>query len=245
MNIIKLNAIDSTNVYLKKIALLENCNNFTTVVATTQLKGRGQMGTTWQSEEGKNLTFSTLIKFKKFNIVDQFYISMAVSLAIVSVLNDILVTKFSVKWPNDIMAEKDKVAGILIENVIKGSEISMSIIGIGLNVNQQFFPNDLYNATSLKLLSKKEYDLDFLLDQILKSIRNYSYLVQNKKYIELKESYLSNLYKFNVPTVFEDKDKLIFMGKIIDITEEGKLEVLLENEKTRKFDLKEIKFASF
>ena len=139
MNIIKLNAIDSTNSYLKNNAIKNNFESFTVVVAEKQTDGRGQLGTVWESDQGKNLTFSVLIKFLDFKITQQFYLSMAVSLGVLRVLKSQFIYNFHIKWPNDILAENNKVAGILIENSIVGSFIKNSVIGIGLNVNQTNF----------------------------------------------------------------------------------------------------------
>ncbi|MBN4085510.1 biotin--[acetyl-CoA-carboxylase] ligase, partial [Flavobacteriaceae bacterium AH-315-B10] len=139
MRIIKLNAIDSTNSYLKQISSKEVIEDYTTVTANYQTHGRGQMGTIWNSEKAKNLMCSVFKDCTKVSIKNQFYISMVTSLAIVKTLQSFSVPKLSVKWPNDILSENKKVCGILIENVIKNNLFEASIIGIGLNVNQTEF----------------------------------------------------------------------------------------------------------
>ena len=177
MNIIKLNAIDSTNSYLKELAQKSTLENFTVVLAKQQTLGRGQLGTTWVSDQGKNLTFSLLVNFNNFNIQDQFYLSMAVSLGLISALRAYIGMSLKIKWPNDILAEKDKLAGILIENVLKGPIIHHSIIGIGLNVNQLEFPTDIGNVTSLKKLTGINFNNDELLNEILNSIKKYIFFL--------------------------------------------------------------------
>lgn len=244
MYIIKLNAIDSTNSYIKKLAFENTIDNYTVVVANHQTAGRGQMDTVWLTEQGKNLTFSILIRFDGLKIEHQFYVSMAVSLGIITALKATVKNTLFVKWPNDILADKDKIAGTLIENVISGNFIKHSVIGIGLNVNQEKFPKIIGNSTSLKNLAGTNFDKDKLLRQILTSIQSFVNLVEKKKFKELKDLYLAALYKFNIPTMFEDKSGTIFLAKIVDVCEDGKLIVALENETTRKFNLKEIKFAS-
>jgi BirA family biotin operon repressor/biotin-[acetyl-CoA-carboxylase] ligase len=244
MNIIKLNAIDSTNSYIKKNAIKNNFESYTVVVAEKQLNGRGQMGTIWESELGKNLTFSILINFNKFNITQQFYLSMAISLGVIAVLKQLFNSSFFIKWPNDILAEKDKVAGILIENSINGSFIKNSVIGIGLNVNQEVFSDAIENVTSLKNISKKNLDRDALLIEIINSINYYVDFIDRKEFDSLKVLYMKYLYKYKVPAMFTDKEGIVFLGKIVDVSFEGLLVIELENEKTRKFNLKEIKFAS-
>ncbi|MGC1633385.1 MAG: biotin--[acetyl-CoA-carboxylase] ligase [Gelidibacter sp.] len=151
MRIIKLDAIDSTNTYLKQLSIDGNAEDGLAAVAKFQTHGRGQMGTVWDSQEAKNLTFSVFKDVSFVNIAQHFYISMAVSLAVYEALNSMGLQRISVKWPNDILSDNKKIAGILIENVIKLNVISGSVIGIGLNVNQTDFA-DLQSASSLLLL---------------------------------------------------------------------------------------------
>jgi len=244
MNIIKLDAIESTNFYLKKLAVQKEVESYTVVTANYQTSGRGQMGASWHSERGKNLTFSMLIKFDAFEIEHQFYLSMAVSLGLLAAIRTYISSPLFVKWPNDILADKDKLAGILIENIISGNLIKQTVIGIGLNVNQEQFPATIGKVTSLKKLAQKSFDQDALLDTILISIQNFVGYIDRKEFQKLKALYLKSLYKFQKPAMFEDKNGAVFLGRIVDILEDGKLLVELEDEKTRKFNFKEIKFAS-
>ena len=244
MNIIKLDAIDSTNSYIKMLADKTAIESYTVVVAKYQTGGRGQMGSVWVSDSGKNLLFSTLVRFDNFKIEHQFYLSMAVSLGILEAVKMDVKIPLKVKWPNDILAEKDKVAGILIENILSGSYIKQSVIGIGLNVNQKKFPKSIGNATSLRNIAGVNFDTDKLLKSIVTAIKYYIGLIEKKDFKKLKELYIASLYKYEKPTMFEDKDATVFLGKIVDISEEGKLVVEIENKTTRKFSLKEIKFAS-
>jgi len=244
MNIIKLNAIDSTNSYLKELAQKSTLDTFTVIVANHQNSGRGQLGTTWVSEDGKNLTFSILIGFKDFKIQDQFYLSMAVSLGLISALRRFISVSLKIKWPNDILAEKDKIAGILIENILRGAFINYSIIGIGLNVNQEIFPSDIENVSSLKKIAGVVFNKEELLFEILNSIKENVKFIENGAFEDLKKMYLTELYKINTPAMFQDNKGVVFLGKIISVDKNGRLVVELENETTRKFNLKEIKFAS-
>lgn len=243
MNIIKLNAIESTNFYLKKLAVEKETENYTVVSAKYQSAGRGQMGEVWHSESGKNLTFSLLIKFFSFEIEHQYYLSMAVSLGLLTVIRAHIATPLFIKWPNDILAEKDKLAGILIENIVKGNTVKQSVIGIGLNVNQEKFPSTIGNVTSLKNISGNYFDTDSLLESIVISIQNFMGYVERNEFEPLKKIYLKSLYRFQMPSMFEDKNGTVFLGKIVDVLADGKLVVELEDEKTRKFNFKEIKFA--
>lgn len=244
MNIIKLDAIESTNLYLKKLAVEKEVESYTVVSAKFQSAGRGQMGATWCSEKRKNLTFSLLIKFSSLEIEHQFYLSMAVSLGLFTAIQTHIATPLFIKWPNDILAEKGKLAGILIENIVSGTTVKQSVIGIGLNVNQEKFPSIVGKVTSLKKLTGNYYDTDLLLESIVISIEDFIGYIEKKEFQQLKKLYLKSLYRFEKPSMFEDKNGHIFLGRIVDVIEDGKLVIELENEKTRKFNFKEIKFAS-
>ena len=166
MSIIKLNAIDSTNDFLKDLTRNQLVDNFTTVVAQKQTKGKGQMGANWDSEEGKNLIMSILVKDVLQNIDEIFHLNVAIALSVLQVLQDCKVPNLSVKWPNDIMSDHKKIGGILIENSFKSDTKIESIVGIGLNVNQKQFEN-LPKASSMAVISNTEFDLDILLNKII------------------------------------------------------------------------------
>ncbi|TFG78733.1 MAG: biotin--[acetyl-CoA-carboxylase] ligase, partial [Flavobacteriales bacterium] len=149
MRIVKLNAIDSTNCYLKGLMQTEALEDFTVVVANQQNSGRGQMGSKWTSEPGKNLIMSVLKIFNDLPAEQQFSLNVCVSLAVFDTLKSLEIPKLSIKWPNDILSGNLKIGGILIENSLLGTQIRSAIIGLGLNVNQTDFV-DLPNASSLK-----------------------------------------------------------------------------------------------
>ncbi len=241
MNIIKLNATESTNTFLKELCKHKELDNFTVVVTRNQTKGRGQMNAVWSSEVGKNITFSILIKFNDFEIKNQFYLSKVISLAIYECLKPFLNINLTIKWPNDIMAGQSKIAGILIENSVKQSKIIQSVIGVGLNVNQEVFENVSY-ATSMKLITRRNFDLDFLLNKLVKSFKRNIELLNAKQFDLIDVLYLDKLFKLNVPAMYKDKNGNQFMGKIGGVSTEGKLQIELENGKTFIFNLKEIEY---
>ena len=239
MNIIKLDAIDSTNDYLKEISRTNTLDNFTVVTTDNQTKGKGQMGSVWKSEIGKNLTMSILIKDVLLNVNQIFDLNIAISLSVIEVLKEYSIPKLTIKWPNDIMSDNKKIGGILIENSFKTDNRIESVIGIGLNVNQKEFLN-LPKASSLSLISNLEYDLDELISKIYLQIkRNYENLIANKTEF-LWENYHQNLFKKGVPMPFEAENGTKFMGIIQGVTKEGKLEILLEDDSLKTFGIKEI-----
>lgn len=242
MKIIKLNAIDSTNSFLKELERKSAQENYTTVLTNCQTSGRGQMYTQWLSEPFKNLTFSTLINLSKLKTDDKSYLSFAISLAVFDTLIEYGIPEVSIKWPNDILSGNQKICGILLESTISKGKIINSIAGIGLNVNQKYFEEEI-QATSMIHFLKKETNLDDLLSLVVKNIKKYIQYIENQKFPELKSLYLENLYKINIPTAFLDQHKNVFMGIIRDISSDGKLIVELDDESLKEFDLKEIALA--
>ena len=172
MQLIKLDATPSTNSYLKRLMKEKKAEDFTVVVCAYQEQGRGQKGNSWISEKGKNLTVSILRLLPSFEVHQAFLLNSLMSLVIYEVLSEFSVPDLTVKWPNDIMSGNQKICGILIENTLQGNFIKQSVLGFGLNVNQEYFEG-LPHASSLKLKTGKEYDLDFLLDKILERIKAY------------------------------------------------------------------------
>ncbi|MBP6100100.1 MAG: biotin--[acetyl-CoA-carboxylase] ligase, partial [Flavobacterium sp.] len=139
MKTIKLDAIDSTNDYLKKLSKKEVIENFTMVLANSQSHGKGQRGASWSSEEGKNVIMSVLLKDLLVSREQLFDLNVLVSVSVFEVLEEKNISKLHIKWPNDIMSDAKKIGGILIENTFKTDNSIVSIVGIGLNVNQTDF----------------------------------------------------------------------------------------------------------
>ncbi|GGG56083.1 biotin--[acetyl-CoA-carboxylase] ligase [Bizionia arctica] len=239
MRIIKLNAIDSTNSYLKQLSVEESLVDNTIVVTNYQTKGRGQMGTTWVSEDSKNLMFSVLKDVSWLHADKSFYISMVTSLAIIKSLEYFSIPKLRIKWPNDILSEDMKVCGVLIENVIKHTHLKDSIIGIGLNINQTDFSN-LPKATSLRLISGQVFNLDEVMIMIIKEITYYFKLLKAGRFQEIKNLYETLLFRKDKPSTFKDAEGSMFSGFIKSVSNSGNLQVLLEDDIIKEFDLKEI-----
>ena len=241
MQVIKLSATDSTNTYLKGMSAREKVPDFTVVWAVDQQAGRGQPGNIWVSEKGKNLTFSILKKFDKLRAMDHFLLNILVSLALLEALKNLGIPDLRVKWPNDIMSGPGKICGILIENQVKGSYISQSIVGIGLNVNQQSF-DGLSRATSLKNTTGQDYDLQELLTILLSSIKQYYGRMEAGSYPELLRTYERNLFLRDVPASFQRPEGPVFEAIIRGVAPDGQL--LLETAPGREeaFGFKEVRY---
>jgi len=240
MKIIKLDAIDSTNRFLKALSDQERCGNFTVVTTESQTEGKGQRGSGWASEAGKNLTFSVLYHQEAMQLTSLFTLNIVVALSVVEALKLISNLKFTIKWPNDILAENKKIAGILIENTFKNSTEVQSVIGIGLNVNQSQFEN-LPQASSLFLLENQLFDRDSLLISIVNRLEFNLNQLKNLNEDYFWGAYHNFLFKKEVVSTFESASGNRFVGKIQKVTKEGKLEVLLEDDSVQSFDVKEVK----
>lgn len=163
---IYLDEVDSTNRYLLEYQPAEG-EDATICVADFQTAGRGCGSNSWESERGKNLLFSLLIHPTDIEAREQFHISMAISLAICDAMQSYGMKDVSVKWPNDIYWKDKKLCGILIENRLSGTFIRDSIIGIGLNVNQDVFLSDAPNPVSMRQILGREFNRDEVLRRIL------------------------------------------------------------------------------
>lgn len=238
MKLIKLDAIDSTNDFLKGLSNKQEIENFTVVTANTQTKGKGQMGSKWESEYDKNLIMSVLINSFISSIEQVFNLSVISSLAVIEVLKSLDIPDLSIKWPNDIMSYNKKIGGILIENTIKSDGKIVSIVGLGLNVNQTNFI-ELPNASSLYLITGNPFDKGILPDLIVKKIQNKINFWENNSAFFWKK-YVNTLFKKGVPMPFKNTENQNFMGIIIDVTPIGKLQIQLEDNSINEFDIKEV-----
>lgn len=177
-----LKNVDSTNNYAKKLLSKSNPIEGTVIYAANQQAGRGQIGSRWQSEADKNMLLSVLLYPKFLKATEQFMLSKVVCLAAVDLLKQLGVDEHQlfVKWPNDIYIGQQKVGGILIENQLKGTNLSQSVVGIGLNINQAQFDASLLNPTSVFLQTGQEYDVAEVISRFCEQLEGY--------YLQLKSS---------------------------------------------------------
>lgn len=239
MHIIKLDAIDSTNTFLKQLSASELLEDYTVVVTKQQTMGRGQMGTIWESETAKNLMFSVFKDVSFMPIEKQFYISMATAIAVFKALKKLRLPRVRIKWPNDILSEDKKICGILIENIVTQNGLRDCVLGIGLNVNQTNFEN-LPKASSIVNKTGLIYNLDEVLSCILVELKECFACLERGELSKIKEEYESVLFKKNKPSTFLDAKGSMFAGFILGVTELGFLRVLLEDEIIKEYNLKEL-----
>jgi BirA family transcriptional regulator, biotin operon repressor / biotin---[acetyl-CoA-carboxylase] ligase len=235
-NLVFLPECHSTNTAAMDLSRESTVPEGTLVITENQTAGRGQRGNNWLADQGKNLTLTFVLHPKFLPAKDQFLLSQAVSLGIYDLLEKEVGAQVKIKWPNDIMVSGKKVCGILIENQLVGSSIEMSVVGIGLNVNQTHFA--VPTASSLASVKGKTFDLDELLDDLCHYVELRYLQLKNQLWVELKEDYRKALYWRNEVHTFFSKGRN-FAGVIEGVDEAGRLMVKVEKE-MKAFDLKEI-----
>ena len=232
--------LDSTNAYLQRQqATADIRNQVVSVREQTAGKGMGSKG--WESEAGKNLTFSMALDMSFLPAERQFLLSEAVPLGIVEVLDGMLPAgELSVKWPNDLYYGNRKLAGILINSTIKAGMMDVSIIGVGLNVNQMHFHDWPTHPVSLKMITGQAFELQPLLEQIAGHIISKVEQVKSNP-VSIEQAYLKRLYRYHVWADYEVGGKVmkLFMTGI-DLF--GRLLLIDEQHQSHCFDIKEIKF---
>ena len=213
----------------------------TVVITDYQTAGRGQKGNSWESERGKNLTFSILLHPNHIPPGKQFILSQLISIAIVGVLKKYN-RHFTIKWPNDIYWKEKKIAGMLIEVDLTGSSLSNAIIGIGININQRHFKSDAPNPVSLTQITGKEHNLSELLEKILdRIVDEYNkYTPDNEE--EIRQKYMALLFRNKgvYPYLYGEE---IFNASIEGIEPNGQLILKKENGSIHTFAFKEISFV--
>ena len=229
--IIHIAETDSTNRWLRDSSKHPNV----CVVADYQTAGKGCGSNSWESERGKNLTFSMLIHPEGIPANAQFRITEVVSVALCETLEPFINKKVAIKWPNDIYVGDRKICGILIENRLQGSAIKDAIIGIGLNVNQRVFLSDAPNPVSLYQLTGQEKDLDTLLHQFLATFGRVAASPT------VSEDYRARLYRKGVAAHYEDSSGR-FTATLTDVARDGRLQLTDQEGQARSYAFKEVQF---
>ena len=238
---IKVSQTASTNTYMARLAA--TLPGGTVIYTPSQTAGRGQKGNSWESEDGKNLTFSQLLKRPPVNARDQFYLSEAAALAVVEALSAEAGDGFTVKWPNDVYWQDKKVCGMLLENSLDGSSIAHCIVGIGINVNQERFLSNAPNPISLMGITGHEHDLDALLRRVCPRIEQLvDSLADDNARDRLHHQYMAALYR-NDGTLhpYEDATGHRFMASVAGIAPDGTLTLQHQDGTRHDYLFKEVR----
>ncbi len=237
-------SIGSTNTYLRELNGGDPSYQYEVAVATFQTAGRGQKGNSWESESGKNLLFSILAHPGNIKVQEQFYISEAIALAVsdsvMAAVGPEYAADVSVKWSNDVYWKDFKMAGILIENTIQGSSILDTVVGVGLDVNQEVFVSDAPNPISLKNITGREFDLEALLSDIIARFIGYMEKEPDDRPM-VDALYHSRLYRREGLHRFRD-EKGEFRASIEGVCPDGCLMLLTDNGEHRVYEFKQVQF---
>ena len=222
-----LNEIDSTNNYLIELEKKIKVDEGLVLITDYQNNGRGRIGKTWQSEKAKNLLFSFVLKPTFLPLNKQFFISVITSIAVFDLLQSYTSEKINIKWPNDLLINKNKIAGFLIDFKIHSNKIKNCIVGCGININQKSFSN-LDNVTSLSLLTKKKLNRYKILDNFLEIYSDIYCQLIDKKYDEIKIRYLSLVNNYISKTKFNNIESEIV---VLDLQNNGDILALVDGVK--------------
>lgn len=242
-NCIFLPEIDSTNSYA--IDLLKNVNlpEGTVVHTAKQTKGKGQRGSAWVAEPGSNLTISVILKPSFLDIRNRFFLYQVVALGVYDAMAEILDPgqfDIKIKWPNDILVNRRKIAGVLIENNIQNNQINWCVAGIGMNANQVHFEG-LPNVTSLRMLTGGSYDTEQLMKMVCRHLEKHYLSALNAKLPLIQESYLKHLFGLNEWLDFEVAGEVTSM-LVKGLGETGLLQLQDKDGKVREMDVKEVRW---
>lgn len=233
-----LDVVDSTNNYLSELVKQQDVAHGTIVVANEQTNGRGQRGTTWNTQPGMNLILSCYLEFSGLSVEKQNAIHHFVACSVNNLIKRLGVES-KIKWPNDILTPTGKIAGILIENSLVNASIKHTIIGIGLNVNQTAF-GDL-KATSLKCETGNFFNIQEVVFMLTEELNRYYELLENQQFGLLNDLYHQHLWKRGEYVAFHHNG-VLKNGTLIGTDDRGMLLMDVEGQQF-VFDLKEIQFS--
>jgi BirA family biotin operon repressor/biotin-[acetyl-CoA-carboxylase] ligase len=233
-----LDSVDSTNNYAMAQIHAGTALHGTSYFAYEQFSGKGRRAKTWQSEKGKNIILSIILNTGFLAVYQQFHLNVAISVACIDFFNK-YTNNSTIKWPNDLYWNDSKAGGLLVENVIRGASWQWAVVGIGININQRNFQNDLPNPVSLSQITGEMYDVVQLAKEL------HSYVMA--RFEELKKDGAGNLfslynhflYKRDVQVRLK-KDNIVFDTEILGVDDQGQL--LTKDVMERSFSFNEVEW---
>ncbi|MBQ0056208.1 MAG: biotin--[acetyl-CoA-carboxylase] ligase [Bacteroidales bacterium] len=248
MTKIHLDEIQSTNTWLlEALADGQPLVDRTVVWTKRQTAGRGQVGNTWEAEPDKNISFSVLLRPSFLHPREQFVISELTALSVCETVALMTPKPVKIKWPNDIYVGDDKLAGILIENSLQGMTICHSVIGVGINVNQERWVGNAPNPTSLKLVLGEELDPEEVLDMVTQRIGMYYRMLEQDKEkatAEIHNWFCQRLYRSNGFHPYVDAQTgESFEARLQGVDHTGHLHLLPADGGERAYGFKEVRFV--
>lgn len=245
------NTVPSTNTALAKaVEAGARLPEGSVYLTRGQTEGRGQSLRSWYGTPGANLTFSILLMPDQLAPSNIFALNAFASLAVSTTLEELLPPRYtgrvSVKWPNDVYVGDRKIAGILIQNVLRGHRVQWSVLGLGLNINEDQFPPELHNsATSLKLLLGLDTPLDEVLTLLFKQLTYWYRLIETDRIQDLRTAYRDRLYRLGLLTPFRrTSDQSRMLATITGVSSQGLLQLRYADGSTELFNLQQLRFCA-
>lgn len=238
---IHFDQLPSTNAYATELLSTEQPKEGTVISTDNQYAGKGQLTNKWESEPYKNISLSIILYPRFLAVQQQFYFNQAISIAVQQTLHDYLPRRVMIKWPNDIYIDDKKVAGILIQNQVQGKNISSSIVGIGINVNQESFLSDAPNPVSVYNALGKPVDLKAFKASLLGNLSTQYHALRMGAYQPMNKLYHELLYRKEQLGRFQINGEVEVLGSILGVNEHGLLRVLIDGQ-VHEFGFKEIKY---
>lgn len=237
----EFDSLPSTNQYAQELLAGQSPAEGTVIITHDQYAGKGQMNNKWESEPGKNLSFTTILYPGFLPARQQFFLNQAVSLGVFDTLEDFITSGLTIKWPNDIYVFNKKITGILIQNTLKGAFLQNVIVGIGININQAVFISDAPNPTSVLLETGKKHAVKRVMASLCENLETRYLQLKSGNFALLKKDYKNNLFRLEKEHLFKKKTGEVFSGKIMGTTEGGKLRIFSkQGEET--FGFKEVEY---
>ena len=236
--VIKVKSIDSTNNYAAKLLNQTKVPFGTVIMAHYQTNGKGQRNTIWSSNSGDNLLMSVLLDLSFMPSEKIFFLSKSIALAIRAAVVDVIGIESHLKWPNDVLIDNKKIAGVLIENQWNKSKIVSSVVGVGLNVNQVDF-QESFSATSLKKITNKNYNVDNILKVLCKKLNKYYNQLASLNFDNIDIEYHQHLVNYNKFCEFEENN-IVFNAKVKGVNQQGELMLEFTNGDVKSYELKQI-----
>lgn len=233
--------LDSTNQFAAQYASKTLPSDGFCVISDYQTAGRGQYGRKWMSERGKNLLATYIFDSSFLAPQNVFYLQFATSIAVWDCLHELGVPDLLIKWPNDLISQNQKICGILIQNILRGSTFQFSLIGVGINVNQTEFPTEI-KACSVKERISKEIPLLYLAENLFHYLYKRMLEIKNNPIESLIAQYENHMYQIHQHAEFMDPNQNIIRGKILGVNPFGMIRLDIQNEE-RDYSFEELKMV--
>jgi BirA family biotin operon repressor/biotin-[acetyl-CoA-carboxylase] ligase len=241
-SVLYYDVLPSTNKFAAELVSKTNPVEGCCIITDFQTEGVGQIGRTWFSGRSDNLTVSYILYPAFIPVSGQFLLSMMAAMAVYNTVAHFTNAELKVKWPNDIYIGDRKIAGILIQNQLSGNLIRNTVVGIGVNINQDIFPEWIPNPVSLRSVCGRPVDKNDFLLRLHAELERMYLALKAGKYAAVKELYLSNLYRRGGYHPFREQNGHIFMGEIMDVADDGKLIITTEEGTSREYSVGGIQF---